>query len=191
MKLSPPPIKPPPPPPPLPSLVSLILPKERIPPPPPLSLCLSSPPPPPLLLPPLVQPPGQAFGPLEATWPLCSWHHSVWRVRTPACSKGLMMSYQLVRPQGCYTMACNNMADHNPLRAAPVQIGSHPYGETKELLLDVFAAVTYGRHVHCTWELVQAWFKLKIDPESGWASMWLGPLWLAVWIDQESDWPSS
>ena len=42
------------------------------------TLCLPPPPPPPpLLLPPLIQPPGQAFGPLEATWPLCSLRHSV------------------------------------------------------------------------------------------------------------------
>ena len=85
----------------------------------------------------------------------------------------------------------NNMADRNPLRAAPVWIGSNPYSKTKELLLDVFAAVTSGRHMHCMWELVQAWFKLKIDQEDGKISMWLGTLWLAVWIDQESDWPSS
>ena len=60
----------------------------------------------------------------------------------------------------------NNMADCNPLQAAPVYIGSHPGGESKELL-DVFAAGTSGRHVHCTWEMVQAWFKLKIDRENG------------------------
>ena len=78
-----------------------------------------------------------------------------------------MMSCQLVQPQGLYAMARNNMADHNPLCVAPVSIGSHPYSETKELLLDVFATVTSGRHVHCMWELVQAWFKLKIDPENG------------------------
>ena len=34
-------------------------------------------------------------------------------------------------------------------------------------VLDVFAAVTSGRHVHCTLEFVHAWFKLKIDAENG------------------------
>ena len=63
----------------------------------------STPPPPPptlLLLPPHVQPPVPAFGPLEAMWPLCSWHHGVWRVRTPARGKGLMTSCQPVGPRG-------------------------------------------------------------------------------------------
>ena len=32
---------------------------------------------------------------------------------------------------GRYVTARNNMADRNPLRAAPVSIGSHPYSEKK------------------------------------------------------------
>ena len=119
--LSPPPINPPPPSPfsillvspssssknlfPLHSLSSI---------PPPLPPLLSSPPPP------LSQPPGPAFGPLEARWPLCSWRHGVWKVRKPARGKGLMMSCQLVRQQGRYVTACNSMADCNPMLAAPV-----------------------------------------------------------------------
>ena len=149
--LSPPPTTTPPPP--LPSaLSSLLHPPQGTNP----SFTLPPSFPPLLLLPPLVQPPGQAFGPLEATWPLCSWRHSVWRVQTPARGKGLMMSCQLVRPQGRYVTARNNMADCNPLQANPFWIGSHPYGETMELLLllDVFAAGTSSRHVHCTWKLV-------------------------------------
>ena len=125
----------------------------------PFTLCLPSPSP--LLLssppPPLSQPPGPAFGPLEARWPLCSWHHGVWKVRTPARGKWLMMSCQLVRPQGCYVTTCNNMADRNPLPAAPVWISSHPCGERKELRcillplpnylpLGVSAAGTSDRH---------------------------------------------
>ena len=98
------------------------------------SLCLPPPPSPLfLLLPPLVQPPGPAFSPLEARWPLCSWRHGVWRVRTPARGKGLMTSCQPVRPRGCHVMAGNNLADRNPSPAAPFSIGSHPYGEGKEL----------------------------------------------------------
>ena len=44
-----------------------------------------------------------------------------------------MMSCQLARPRGRYVTACNNMADRNPLPAAAVSIGSHPYAERKEL----------------------------------------------------------
>ena len=49
-----------------------------------------------LLLPPLIQPPAPAFGPLEATWPLCSRRHSVWRAQTPAHGLGLTMLHQPV-----------------------------------------------------------------------------------------------
>ena len=115
--------------------------------------------------PPLSQPLGLAFGPLEARWPLCSWHHGVWRARTPARGKGLMTSCQLVGPRGRHVTAGNSLADRNPLPAAPFSMSSHPYGERKELRcillplpnylrLDVFAAGTSGRHVHCTWKLV-------------------------------------
>ena len=88
----------PPPPPPLlcPSSLSFILLKELISP----SLSQSHPPPL-LLLPPLVQPPGLAFCPLEARWPLCSYCHGVWRVQTPARGKGLMTSCQPVGPEAC------------------------------------------------------------------------------------------
>ena len=120
------------------------------------SLSVTPPPPTPLSSPP--PSPHSAtwavFQSLRGHWPLCSWRHSVWKVRTPARGKGLMMSCQLVRPQGHYVTARNNMADCNPLQAAPVSLGSHPYGETKELLLDVFATRTSGRHEHCTWKLV-------------------------------------
>ena len=142
-------------------LVSLIHPKERI----PTSLSVSLPPPSPslLFLSPLIQLSVQVFSSLEARWPLCSWCHSVWRVRTPARDKELVTSCQPVGPRGSYVTARNNLADCNPLRAASFSISSHPYGERKELLsislslatyllLDVFAAATAGRHVHCTWE---------------------------------------
>ena len=118
--LSPPPIKLPPTPPLLcPSSLSLILLKELISP----SLSQSHPLPLPpllLLLPPLIQPPGLAFGPLEARWPLRSWHHGVWRVGTRARDKGLMMSCQLARPRGCYVTAHNNMVDRNPLHGGTI-----------------------------------------------------------------------
>ena len=111
-----------------------------------------------LLLPPLVQPPGPAFGPLEARWPLCSWRHGVWRVRTPARGKGLMTSCWLVEPQGRYIMARNNLKECRPLWVTPFWTGSHLYGERKELLLslatylllDVLADRTAGRHMYCT-----------------------------------------
>ena len=134
--------------------------------PPPLH-SLSPPPPPILLLPPLIQPPGQSLGPLEATWPLCSWRHSVWRVWTPAPGKGLMMSGQRVRPQGCYATARNNMADLNPLRAAPV------LNEFTPLQWDQGAPLrcVCRRNIWQTCALHVgvgvAWLKLKIDPENG------------------------
>ena len=162
--LSPPPIKLLPPPLLCHSSLSLILLKELI--SPSLSQSHHHPPHPTplLLLPPLVQPPGLAFGPLEARRPLCSWCHGVWKVRTPARGKGLMMSCQPVGPRGRYVTARNYLADCNPLRAAPFSIGSHPFGERKELLcillplatyllLDVFTARIAGRHMLCTWEL--------------------------------------
>ena len=81
------------------------------------------PPSPPLLLlpPPLSQPPGPAFGPLEARWPLCSWRHGVWRVRTPARGKGLMTSCQLVGPRGRYVTARNNLAGSSFNRSIPLR----------------------------------------------------------------------
>ena len=89
-----------------------------------------------------------------------------------------MTSCQPVGPRGRHVTAGNNLADRNPFPAAPFSIGSHPYGEKNESLrillpltnylpLDVLAAVTSGRHVHCMWELVQARFKLKTDRENG------------------------
>ena len=71
-----------------------------------------------------------------------------------------MMSCQLARPRGSYVTACNNVADRNPLQAAAVSIGSHPYGERKELCcillplpnylpLDVSADRTSGKDT-CT-----------------------------------------
>ena len=150
---------PPPPPPPFLCLSSLSHPPQGTDPPFTLSPLL-----PLLLLPALVQPPGQAFGPLEARWLLYSWCHDVWRVRTPARGKRRMTSCQLVGPRGRHVKARNNLADHRPLRVAPFSIGSHPYSKRKDLsyillplpnylLLDVSADRTSGRHVHCMREL--------------------------------------
>ena len=80
------------------------------------------------------------------------------------------------------------MADCNPLQAAPVSIGSHPYGETKELLLDVFAA----QNIWQTCALHVGVFGVGVVKVEDWSRKWLnfnvtGSLWLAVWIDQESD----
>ena len=49
---------------------------------------------------PLAKPPVPTFSPLEATWSLCSWCHGVWKAQTPAHGMGLLMSCQLVGPQG-------------------------------------------------------------------------------------------
>ena len=98
-------LPPPPPPPQAPTLLclsSLPHPPQRT--NPSFTLCLPPPPSPSLLfLPPLIQPSVQVFSPLEARWPLCSWCHSVWRVRT--LNTGSRQGTDDVMPAGCTTGA--------------------------------------------------------------------------------------
>ena len=95
-----------------------------------------------------------------------------------------LTSCQPVGPRGHRVTAGNSLADRNPLSVAPFSIGSHPYGEGKELRcivlplpnylpLDVLAAVNiWQTHVLRKWLNFNVTGSLVIGCMD-WSGIWL------------------